>query len=132
MPHSSIQICRSDYWDSVIFLIEVKSHKVNAAIYFDDPHLDISQGSLNGFARRIWHKIPAEAHGLPVIPYCIENHRGAGSTQRLKFRRLKLLSPEGYTRHVTLPPSIGVWITALEIQAEGAFPVSKRLREAGQ
>lgn len=132
MSKPIMQITRSEYWDSVVFLIEVKSDRVIAAIYFDDPHLDMSQGSLNGFAKRICRKIPAEGTGLQVDLYCIENHRGAGSTQRLKFRRLKLLSPDGYTRHLTLPPSIGLWITALEIQAEGAFPLSKRLREAGQ
>ena len=132
MSNPSTQILRSEYWDSVVFLIEVRSKRLNAGVYFDDPHLDISQGTLNGFAQRICRKIPAEANGLPVDLYCIENHRGAGSTQRLKFRRLKLLHPEGYTRHLTLPPSFRFWISALEIQAEGAFPLSKRLREAGQ
>lgn len=132
MPNPPIQVSRSELWDSVLFIIEVHQSTILVGIYFDDPQFDIVPSAVNRFLVSARMKLANAGWPQPIEFFAIENHRGPDPVQWLKVNRIRVLGPNEFQLCWTFWPSDGLKRAALDIQSEGAFPVSKRLREAGQ
>jgi hypothetical protein len=132
MPDLPIQISRSELWDSVLFIVEIRQSTILVGIYFDDPQFDIVPSAVGRFLVANRLRLANAGWPQPIKFFSIENYRGPDPVQLLKIKRIKVIGHNKFQRGWTLWPSHGLKRAALDIQSEGAFPVSKRLREAGQ
>ncbi len=132
MPNPPIQISRSELWDSVLFIVEIHQSTILVGIYFDDPQFDIIPSAVNQFLVAVRMKLASAGWPQPIEFFSIENHRGPDPVQVLKVNRIRVIGRNKFQLCWTFWPSDSLKRAALEIQAEGAFPVSKRLRESGQ
>jgi hypothetical protein len=132
MPKLNVTISRSEIWDSVIYLLAPKPNKILALIYFDDPCGDLNDRSLRDFVINIRFRLASQGEPRHIEFYVAENHCSNGARSELKYRRLQQKSRYKYSLSwpALLPDALK--IAASAVQAEGAYPVSKRLREAGQ
>ena len=132
MPYSNISIQRSGLWDSVLFITEIHNSTVLVGIYFDEPQFDIVPSAVGRFLVANRLRLANAGWPQPIKFFGIENHRGPDPVQCLKIKRIRVIGRTEFQLSWTFWPSNGLKRSALEIQAEGAFPLSKRLREAGQ
>lgn len=127
-----VTLARSEIWDSVIYLLAPKPNKILALIYFEDPRGDINDRSLRDFVVNIRLRLASQGEARHVEFYIAENHCSNGARSEIKYRRLQQKSRYKYSLSwpALLPKALKTAASA--VQAEGAYPVSKRLREAGQ